>query len=67
MAESAYTTRGVAFDYNANDGYDLTISGGWSEFFGNDCGQQISTNPFITAIDGGSTSRGSVFAWVARR
>ncbi len=58
MAEGTYTTGGVAFDYNANDGYDLTISGGWSEFFGNDCGQQISTNPFTTAIDGGSVSRG---------
>jgi hypothetical protein len=41
-----------------NDDLALTLSGGWTEFFGNPCGQQLATNnAFDTIIDGDNRFR----------
>jgi hypothetical protein len=42
------------FEFSGPDGYDLNISGGWSDFFGNPCGQQINP-PFDTVLDGNNS------------
>jgi hypothetical protein len=44
------------FTFSGFDGYDLSISGGWSDFFGNPCGQQINT-PFDTILDGDNSQK----------
>lgn len=41
------------------DGMDVTISGGWSEFFGNPCGQQ-TPGGWTTEIDGHNDERGLI-------
>lgn len=51
------TTNG-AFHLNTIDGKNVTISGGWSEFFGNPCGQQLSQAGWSTEIDGQNNRRG---------
>ena len=40
-----------------NEDFDLTISGGWTEFFGNPCGQQLSASAFDTVLNGSSGGR----------
>ena len=35
-----YETQGTAFSYQETQGFDLEISGGWVNFFGNPCGVQ---------------------------
>lgn len=60
IAEGNYTTPGSQFSYNANNsnaGWDLAISGGWTDFFDNPCGQQLSGSPFLTILDGNSNNR----------
>ncbi len=57
IAEGSYTTPGSEFSYTESVGWDLEISGGWTEFFGNPCGQQLSGNPFNTVLDGDSSNR----------
>lgn len=44
------------FAYGGSEDFDLTLSGGWSEFFGNPCGQQIDS-PYATILDGNLTER----------
>jgi hypothetical protein len=53
-----YETNGMAFSYHDSGNHDLTISGGWIDFFGNDCGIQTPNEHFETIIDGGGSSRG---------
>lgn len=50
---------GFVFDNHiTNDDQDLTISGGWSAFFGNACGQQLSGSVLNgTILDGNSVDR----------
>ncbi len=57
VAEGLYLTPGSEFKYTEDTGWDLEISGGWTEFFGNPCGQQLSGNPWNTVLDGNSTTR----------
>ena len=57
IAEGVYTTPGSTFEYSEGAGWDLEIIGGWTEFFGNDCGQQLSGNPYNTILDGNGTTR----------
>jgi len=52
-----YETNGTAFSYHDSTNHDLTISGGWIDFFGNDCGIQTPNEPFETIIDGSNSSR----------
>ncbi|MCB1581717.1 MAG: hypothetical protein KDI92_01555 [Xanthomonadales bacterium] len=44
------------FTFTGGEGYDLSISGGWSDFFGNPCGQQINP-PFDTILDGDNSQK----------
>lgn len=53
-----YATGGLAFEYTDGNGQDLKISGGWIDFFGNDCGIQTPNEHFQTVIDGDGVSRG---------
>lgn len=41
----------------AGESADLQISGGWSDFFGNPCGQQLSPSAFDTMLDGEGQER----------
>lgn len=52
IAEGSYVATGAPFSYQEVNGWDLTISGGWTEFFGNPCGQQLDSNPYGTVLDG---------------
>ncbi|TDR20566.1 hypothetical protein [Marinicella litoralis] len=57
VAEGSYPTTGSEFSYTESAGWDLEISGGWTDFFGNPCGQQLSGNPFNTVLDGNNSAR----------
>ncbi|MFV0543615.1 MAG: hypothetical protein ACK5L8_08020 [Marinicella pacifica] len=57
IAEGAYDAPVGGFYYDSHENYDLEISGGWSEFFGNACGQQVSPDAFGTVLDGNGTER----------
>ncbi|KAA3641737.1 MAG: hypothetical protein DWP95_06215 [Proteobacteria bacterium] len=57
IAEGSYDAPVGGFDFNSNENFDLTISGGWSEFFGNACGQQVTPDAFGTVLDGNGTER----------
>lgn len=57
IAEGSYLTPGSEFSYFGTNSWDLEISGGWSEFFGNPCGQQLTDNAFATALDGNQMNR----------
>ncbi len=46
------------FVLNITDGMDVSISGGWSKFFNNPCGQQLALAGWATEIDGNSQRRG---------
>lgn len=48
---------GFEYSAGATENFDLTISGGWSEFFGNPCGQQLEGSPAST-INGQLLERG---------
>ncbi len=52
-----YETNGMAFSFHDSGNHDLTISGGWIDFFDNDCGIQTPNEPFETIIDGSNSSR----------
>ncbi|KAA3638509.1 MAG: hypothetical protein DWP95_12480 [Proteobacteria bacterium] len=56
IAEGSYVTNGVPFNYDENLGWDLDISGGWTDHSGNPCGQQLGNNPYGTILDGNSNS-----------
>ncbi len=44
------------FAYGSAESFDLTIIGGFTDFFGNPCGQRTG-NPLDTILDGGSTQK----------
>lgn len=58
IASGTYDTINGGFQYlpDAGENFDLTISGGWSEFFGNPCGQQLEGSP-NTTLNGQLTDR----------
>lgn len=58
IASGSYSTVNGGFEYlaAAGENSDLTISGGWSEFFGNPCGQQLEGPPGTT-LNGQLTDR----------
>jgi len=58
IAEGAYDAPVGGYYFDSDENFDLEISGGWSEFFGNPCGQQVSPNAFGTVVDGNGTDRG---------
>lgn len=63
IATGAYSAPVGGFLYNSagsisGDDESLSISGGWTEFFGNPCGQQLSQNPTLTAINGSGSDPG---------
>lgn len=63
IATGTYQSPSGGFIYNSaglpgGDEKSLSISGGWTEFFGNPCGQQLSKNPSLTAISGNGSNRG---------
>lgn len=53
LSTGTFDTPAGGFEYvaAATENFDLTISGGWSEFFGNDCGQQLEGPP-TTVLNG---------------
>ena len=61
---TAPSTDGFSYDAgylpgDIGDNHALTVSGGWTEFFGNACGQQLDgTTAFQTVIDGDDRERG---------
>jgi len=57
IAKGFYPAPSGGFDYYSTENFTLIISGGWSEKFGNPCGQQVSPNAFNTTLDGLSTNR----------
>ncbi|NBB92568.1 MAG: hypothetical protein GVY32_05300 [Gammaproteobacteria bacterium] len=59
LTEGAFDAPAGGFEYQAaaSENFDLTISGGWSEFFGNPCGQQLEGAP-ATTINGQFLERG---------
>ncbi|HSH26366.1 MAG TPA: hypothetical protein VK972_01130 [Wenzhouxiangella sp.] len=58
LTTGTFDTPPGGFEYiaAATENFDLTISGGWSEFFGNDCGQQLE-GPASTVLNGQLTDR----------
>ncbi|MBX3726355.1 MAG: hypothetical protein KF823_10620 [Xanthomonadales bacterium] len=61
IATGHYPIPPGGFFYNTEsvhaDDKHLTLIGGWSELFGNPCGQQLTQNPFYTVLDGGGIDR----------
>jgi hypothetical protein len=53
-----YDLSNVDLVYDPPEGnIDLEISGGWSPFFENPCGQQLTGDPFATILDGNGAGR----------
>ncbi|MFK7957360.1 MAG: hypothetical protein AB8B96_14780 [Lysobacterales bacterium] len=57
LAQGTYVSGadGFTFDTRNNpngDDFGVTIIGGWTSFFGNPCGQQLSPDPLDTLLDG---------------
>ncbi|MEN1728699.1 MAG: choice-of-anchor Q domain-containing protein [Pseudomonadota bacterium] len=60
IAAGSYTAPSGGFIFfppPAEDGFDLEISGGWTDFFGNPCGQLLNSDPEQTVISGGGSER----------
>lgn len=61
IATGTYTAPSGGFRYHAHinkhDDFDIEISGGWTEFFGNDCGQILVQDPNLTVLNGGGTEQ----------
>lgn len=62
LAAGVYAAPAGGFRFDSatpanGDAGALTLIGGWSEFFGNPCGQQLQETPWATQIDGGNTQR----------
>jgi len=53
IATGSYTG---GFFFSGTENFDLTITGGFTEFLGNPCGQRTA-NPFATVLDGDSLDR----------
>ena len=52
-----YESNGSTFIYNETQGFDLRISGGWIDFFDNDCGIQTPNQPLQTILDGSQSTQ----------
>lgn len=54
-----YDVSALDLTYNAaaSEDFDLDLSGGWSQFFDNPCGQQLTASPWDTVLDGGGSHR----------
>ena len=55
IATGSYPIKVPPFTYDASETqetFDLKISGGWTTFAGNPCGQQLATSNFDTILDG---------------
>ncbi len=50
LVESGFL-RGT-YTYNSTENFDLEVSGGWSEFFNNPCGQNLGGSSFQTNLNG---------------
>ena len=55
LVDGLYEVPMGGFEVDLSNDTSLNISGGWSEFFGNPCGQQITGNAFNTILDGMGT------------
>lgn len=51
-----FASNGSTFQYNEAQGFDLRISGGWIDFFDNDCGIQSPNQPLDSILDGSDSS-----------
>lgn len=47
----------LVYDPATQEDFDLEISGGWTPFFQNPCGQQVAREPWQTTLDGNSQGR----------
>jgi hypothetical protein len=47
----------LVYDPAAQEDFDLEISGGWTPFFQNPCGQQLAREPWQTTLDGNGQGR----------
>jgi len=52
-----FASNGSTFQYNEIQGFDLTISGGWIDFFDNDCGIQSPNQPLDSILDGSDSTQ----------
>lgn len=57
IAQGTYLAVNPGFEFISFESNDLEISGGWSEFFKNPCGQQLTGTAFDTVLDGDSLYR----------
>jgi hypothetical protein len=57
LAEGNYSTPPGGFIFQSSQDDDLEISGGWTSFMGNPCGQQLGGSPFNTTLDADSQGR----------
>jgi len=57
IAEGAYDVPVGGFYFDSDENYDLDISGGWSAFLSNPCGQRPTPNAFGTMLDGKGANR----------
>ncbi len=57
IKQGLYTVPSGGFSLNNSDNMDVTISGDWTEFFDNPCGQQLNGNAFNTVLDGDGVER----------
>jgi len=47
----------LVYDPSTPEDFDLDISGGWTPFFENPCGQHLTDDPWQTTLDGGGNGR----------
>jgi len=52
IAEGVYMVDGAGFNYESSESFAIDISGGWSAFFTNPCGQQLPGTQFTTQFIG---------------
>ena len=61
IATGTYPVPAGGFSYDTlvpgGDEGNLMISGGWTAFFENPCGQQLTETPWLTVLDGDETER----------
>lgn len=59
IGTGSYDVSGVdlVYDPAAQEDFDLEISGGWTPFFQNPCGQQLAREPWQTTLDGNGQGR----------
>ena len=57
LVDGLYEAPVGGFEVDLTNDTSIDISGGWSEFFGNPCGQQLTGNAFNTVLDGMGTEQ----------